>query len=259
MLEKTRTLRIALLLLVLFVVAMNSWLSQRRATEWRSPLWVALYPVNGDGSAHTTEYIRGLSAERFSPLEQFFSEEGARYSLMVDRPVVIKLAPEIRELPPAAPLHGSMLEVVLWSLRLRYWTWRVDNFKGPANARIFVVFHDPQLNNHLAHSTGLQKGMVGIVNAFADTPMEGSNNVVIAHEFLHLLGARDKYDLNNNLPLFPAGYAEPELEPRLPQNFAELMAGRIPLAGNEASIPESLQSVLIGEVTAREINWLPTL
>ena len=51
--------------------------------------------------------------------------------------------------------------------------------------RLFVVYFDPATSRTLAHSTGIQKGMLGIVNAFASADQEGSNAVVIAHELLH--------------------------------------------------------------------------
>ena len=34
------------------------------------------------------------------------------------------------------------------------------------------------------------------------------------------------------------------------------MGGRIPLSENESNIPSSLVSVVVGELTAREINWI---
>ena len=82
------------------------------------------------------------------------------------------------------------------------------------------------------------------------------NNVVITHEFLHTLGATDKYELANNQPIFPEGYAEPDQVPLLPQRFAEIMAGRTPVSATEAEIPPGLNSAVIDEKTAREINWL---
>lgn len=86
--------------------------------------------------------------------------------------------------------------------------------------------------------------------------MAKQNNVVIAHEFLHTLGATDKYDPATNQPLFPDGYANPTLDPLLPQQFAEIMAGRTPLSRNEAETPASLDDAVIGTKTAQEINWL---
>jgi hypothetical protein len=85
--------------------------------------------------------------------------------------------------------------------------------------------------------------------------MNGSNHVVIAHELLHTLGATDKYGPGNNQPRFPDGYAEPDRHPRLPQLYAELMAGRIALSETTAETPTQLDDVLIGPATAREIGW----
>jgi hypothetical protein len=61
--------------------------------------------------------------------------------------------------------------------------------------------------------------------------------------------------LINNQPLYPIGYAEPDLKPQLPQRAAELMAGRIPLSPTEAETPESLRQVVVGPLTAAEIGW----
>jgi hypothetical protein len=84
----------------------------------------------------------------------------------------------------------------------------------------------------------------------------GSNNVVLAHEMLHTLGATDKYDLQTTLPIFPDGYAEPNKNPRYPQESAELMAGRIPVSEKRAEIPDDLTQCTVGAATARELKWL---
>ncbi len=68
--------------------------------------------------------------------------------------------------------------------------------------------------------------------------------------------ATDKYDLSTGLPSFPDGYAEPDKQPLLPQQFAELMGGRIPLTEGAAEIPKSLRLTLIGQKTAQEIGWI---
>jgi len=96
--------------------------------------------------------------------------------------------------------------------------------------------------------------MIGIVNAYAGRREASFNNVIIAHEFLHTLGATDKYDPENGLPSFPLGFAEPERNPRYPQRFAEIMGGRIPLADDDAVIPDDLKKVVIGRQTAEEIR-----
>jgi hypothetical protein len=43
--------------------------------------------------------------------------------------------------------------------------------------------------------------------------------------------------------------------PLYPQDFAELMGGRIPQTETSAEIPKSLKHTLIGEITACEIGW----
>jgi hypothetical protein len=95
-----------------------------------------------------------------------------------------------------------------------------------------------------------------VVHAFADRRLRSGNNVVIAHEILHTLGASDKYDLATLAPLFPAGYAEPERSPRYPQMFTEIMAGRYALTATRYEMPESLDEVVVGQATALEIRWV---
>ncbi len=63
---------------------------------------------------------------------------------------------------------------------------------------LFVVaggtWSDPERTTAVPHSLGLQAGLLGVVYAFADETLDAPNNVVIAHEVLHTLGATDKYD-----------------------------------------------------------------
>jgi len=78
--------------------------------------------------------------------------------------------------------------------------------------------------------------------------------VVIAHEFLHTLGATDKYDRASAQPLAPDGLAEPDRSPLYPQKKAEIMGGRIPRTEDDAVVPQSLKYVVIGPLTAQEIR-----
>ncbi|MDT8388808.1 MAG: hypothetical protein RQ736_15000 [Thiogranum sp.] len=252
-----KTVRVTILLVVLFFVGMNSWLTQLRTTDWDDTLWVAVYPINGDGSAATQSYIDRLSRDSFESVETFLSTESERYGVSVNTPVTLRLAPQINEKPPAPPANPGTFSIMLWSLKLRYWAWRNDSFDGPQpDVQMYVVYHDPNLSNRVAHSLGLQKGMIGVVNAFAAADLTERNNVVIAHEFLHTVGASDKYDLSNNLPIYPDGYADPQRSPRFPQTHAEVMGGRVPVSELSATMPKSLRLCRIGDATAREIRWL---
>jgi len=234
-----RKVRITILLVVLFFVGMNTWLTQLRSTDWNDTLWMVVYPINGDDSQTAQKYINTLSADTFNGIESFLAAEAHRYGLSIDEPVTVRLAPQVHDRPPMPPENGSTLSIMLWSLKLRYWAFSHDNFDGPSpDIQMFVVYHDPARNGRLRHSLGIQKGMIGVVNAFASRAMASRNNVVITHEFLHTVGASDKYDLATSQPLFPDGYAEPERQPLYPQRLAEIMGGRIPLSDRRAIMPK---------------------
>ena len=252
-----KIIRIFILSILLIGVALGSWLTGKRSTSWEAPLWIAIYPINGDASTTAQKYIEQLKLQDFQSIEDFISEEAQEFNLLLKRPFTLKLAPQVKSLPPEPPRSGSAWEVILWSLKLRYWAYQANTFQGPApHIRIFVKYFDNQNEQPLAHSLGLEQGMLGVVNAFAAQKMTGSNAVVIAHEILHTLGASDKYDLQNGQPLYPEGYAEKNRVPRFPQEFAEIMGGKIPLSENNAAIPRGLEQVIIGKITAREIRWI---
>ena len=252
-----RILRIAFLLFVLLVVAQGAWIARARTTDWKEPLRVVIYPLNGDRSAAADAYIQTLRRDALEPIATFMRQQARAYNLPLRDPVEIYLAPRVESTPPPPPREASAPAVMLWSLRLRFWAWRNDGYSGPKpHVRMFVLYFAPLEKRRLAHSLGLQKGLIGVVNAFASTQMEGENNVVIAHELLHTFGATDKYDPATNQPRFPDGYAEPTANPLYPQSMAEIMAGRIPLSESRAEIPRDLELALIGARTAREISWL---
>lgn len=250
-----RKIRIALLLFVLFLVAAGTWLQQRRLTDWNEPLWVALYPIAGDTASTTRDYMQRLSAAHFAAIETFVAEQARDHGKRVSRPVKLLLGPAVDALPPPPPVNRSLLSVMAWSLQLRYWAWTHESDDLLGDVSLFVIYHDPEHSPRVPHSLGIKEGRIGVVHAFAGNDMTQSNNVVIAHEFLHTLGATDKYDPRSDLPQHPDGYAEPDRVPLYPQLRAEIMAGRIPVAADRAEIPRSLQQTAVGRVTAREIGW----
>ena len=250
-----RRLRIFVLLLILAFVALNAYFDRLYSTDWDIPLRVAVYPINGDGSDEAERFIRDRLEDDYTALEGFFATEAAEYDVEIEEPVRFRTAQQLREAPPLVEPGANPLQVAWWSLRMRYWAWRAP-VDGPApDVKLFVLYHDPRRAPTLPHSTGQQKGLFAIVHAFADRTMLGSNDVVVAHELLHTLGATDKYDLSSGQPTHPAGFADPEREPLYPQTEAELMGGRIPVSATNAEIPESLAQVIVGPETAREIGW----
>lgn len=74
-----KTIRVTILLIVLGFVGIDSWLTKQRTTDWDSTLWVALYPINGDGSTQSETYIQSLQEKDFIDIEQFMDREAKRY------------------------------------------------------------------------------------------------------------------------------------------------------------------------------------
>lgn len=253
-----KAVRITVLLFILFFVAVNTWLSQARSTDWKNSLWVKLYPINADGSVESASYISSLEADDFTAIESFVTRETVRYGKTLDRPLRVQLGYPIKEQPPVVAPGSGMFDVMIWSLKMRWWASRTAGEQDSIepDVRIFVRYHGPDHAFILENSVGLQKGMVGIVNAYASRRQQGSNNVIIAHEFLHTLGATDKYDPASGQPIPPDGLAEPDREPLYPQRYAEIMGGRIALAADDAIIPKSLKYTIIGPQTASEIRLI---
>jgi hypothetical protein len=253
-----KIVRVSLLLIVLAYVGSSAWFEQHRAHEWHEPQDIGIVPVIGDDSAATLAYVAQLEPREFSALESFMAEQAASYGLSLRDPVRVHLYAPIRSLPPAPPAPGHPLAAVWWSLKLRYYAARFGEVppRAATAVRMFVVYHDPARAPRLAHSAGLEKGLIAVAHLFAIGRMSGSNSVVVAHEYLHTLGATDKYDPATDAPLYPAGFAEPAQDPRYPQRYAEIMAGRRPLTPTSQEMPESLGQCVIGEATAAEIRWL---
>ena len=252
------TLRKGFLVYILIVVAAGAWLTQRRVASWERTLWVAIHPINADGSEVSRLHIAALERDAFAPVEEFINGEAKRFGLPLATAVGVSLGAPITEQPPVPPPAGNLLQVMWWSLKLRWWSWRVDRGERPptAKATVFVRYFDPETSPRLAHSLGLQKGMIGVVNAFASRRQTGSNQVIIVHELLHTLGAGDRYDPRTNEPAWPDGFADPTADPRYPQHRAEIMAGRIPVSPTRSETPHSLADVVVGRLTAGEIGWV---
>jgi hypothetical protein len=252
-------LRLWLLLALLAFVALGAWLERRRSTDWDEPLRVTVYPVAAPGAAGAVaDHLAQLGDPDFDAVETFLAEEAQAFGLALAEPVRVRVSHAAREAPPALPERPSRLGIAAWSLRLRWWAWRVqaNDPLPPPDIKVFAVHHPADARGPLPDSLGLAKGLTAIAHLYADPLAAGSNQVVLTHELLHTLGATDKYDRRSLQPLAPDGLGDPDRRPRYPQEYAEIMAGRIALSANRAEIPTDLDQVTMGTATAREIGWL---
>ena len=252
-----KTIRITLLLLILAYIGADTFLNNQRATDWKRSLRVVVYPINADGSDQSEEYINHLQTSHFDNINVLLESQSKKYNREIIEPLRIALAPQLKTLPPKIPETRSGLSVLWWSIKLRFWAWKDDNYAGPkAQIKAYALYFDPETHKSLKHSTGLKKSKLAINYLFANTEQTEQNNVVLLHEILHTLGASDKYDLSNGIPHYPEGFADSQQQPLYPQKKAEIMGGRIAISDSEAQIPSSLKSVVIGLQTAKEIGWI---
>jgi hypothetical protein len=250
-----KNLRYLILLLILLFVAVNEVVLKMRSTSWARPLQVHIYAVSGDARAASESYIDALTTADFKPIETFVNREARRYGISIDA-IEVEYHGRLESSPPQPPSGQNILENMWWSLRFRAWAWHHNwtSENDKSDVELYVNYFDTATSRSLRHSVGLQGGLIGIINAFADKSYRGSNHVVIIHELMHTLGATDKYGAGNQ-PVYPDGYAEPFRKPLYPQRKAEIMGGRIPLSPQQSQMPERLAEVVIGPYTAIEIKW----
>lgn len=222
---------------------------------WHEPLDVVIYPINGDGTLETHNYISSLSNNSFVEIDKWIAREAKRHGLAQAQPLRTVLGNKVKSVPPLLPEESGVLNVVWWGLKLRYWALRntPDNESNLRRVRVFVTYHAGE--EALPHSVGLQKGLIGVVHAFSLPEQSAQNNIVISHEILHTVGATDKYGWSGT-PMFPEGYANANRQPLYPQRYAEIMAGQIPTSTYSSYMARSLKSTRINDITAREIAWI---
>ena len=188
-------IRIIILLLILASVWKHFDNQKKIVSNWNGTQDVVITPINFDGARSTQAGINRLTASQFKEIDQFLNKQAQQYGLNLGSSVAIRLANPIDSKPPALPKIGaSRWDVALWSLKLRWWAWQnktSDSHIGQIN--LFVMYSSPKPRQRLPHSTGLQKGLIGLIHANANKNNHKRNNMIITHELLHIFGASDKY------------------------------------------------------------------
>ncbi len=250
------TIRLLILLAVLLFVGLGAWLDARRSTDWNGALRITVYPVSS-AEEPVQRYVASLDNSSYQEIEQFFAAEAARFGVAINEPVRIRLSLAATEPPPEPPRDAGMPRVIAWSLRMRFWAWRVqaNDPLPPPDIQVFALYHSATGEAPLPDSFGLRKGLMAVAHVYAERSAAGSNQVVLTHELFHTLGATDKYDPDTGEPRVPEGLGDPRSEPRYPQRTGEIMAGRIAIGPNETAMPDNLRQMRVGPLTAEEIGW----
>lgn len=250
-------LRVAILLIILAIVYQQTTLQKRLTQSWNTPLEVMIFPINADGSTASETYLQSLDTEKLTDMQKFMSKQSQVHGLWTDKPVNFHLDKSVIDLPPTRPDGSSLFQNIAWSLKFRNWSRKHKKKQAKiSQIKIYFLLHDPATHPRLPHSAGLQKGLIGVVYAYADKQYAIQNNIITVHELLHTLGATDKYNLATGEPIFPDGYANPVKTPLLPQRNTEIMGGRRAISATKSEMPRSFSKVVIGKKTATEIGWL---
>ena len=250
--------RLWLLLAVLVFVALGAWLDRSRSRDWDDTLRITVYPIAQTADPSVVAYARGLQPADFAAVEEFFADESTDFGVQLEQPVRIRVSQAARTAPPVLPRQPSMLDAIVWSLRTRWYAAKVawDDPLPTPDIQVFALYLPLARNSSpMPDSVGLSKGLIAVAHLYGHPDAAGSNAVVITHEVLHTLGATDKYDLASGQPLAPAGLGEPGRAPMYPQEFGEIMAGRIATGPSTSMIAGSLDDMLVGPETAAEIGW----
>ena len=145
-----------------------------------------------------------------------------------------------------------MLQNMWWSLKLRMYARRSVAClpaSAPPQIRIFVLYHDPSFTQSVPHSVGMQKGLVGVVHAFAEREMtrpttwsSRTRSCTRSAPPTNTIRKRWRRCFRSVTPNRNASRC-------YPQTLTEIMAGRSRVDAQHFEMPESLAEVVVGAAT----------
>jgi hypothetical protein len=247
---------LSVLLLLVTVYGAHDWADRRSRTSWQRPLRVVLVLVEREPVPAST---LALLTTRSFELERRLAEEYARHTGRDFTPVELTVRGPVRASspPPSADGDGAFA-LIRHSIALWRWTSALDaraRVEFGYDSRIYLVLA-PSDRIAFVEGESEYRGRVGVAQAALGPTSVDFALFVAAHELFHTLGATDKYD-GVGRALFPQGFAEPRRVPLFPQVAAEVMSRNVPLNAESERAPDTLNELVVGDVTARELGWAP--
>jgi hypothetical protein len=255
MMKKSKQIRVLILLLALVPLTWLAFVEADHRPDWQETMSVVIYPHDASREQTLGAWLDALDIEHYRDIETYMAMQAARYDLPLAQPFSLVLGQPLSRSPPPPPANGSSWQRLRWAAALRWWHLRFDRQGLDPDIVIVARYHGFNGPANL-HSIGMPRPRLALVNLIAHPELDDYNQLKIAHELLHTVGASDLYHPRSGLPDYPAGYAHATQHPLYPQDEAELMAMKIPQAPDQARSALNLAETTIGTLTAREIGWL---
>ena len=172
-----RTLRIAILLVVLAIVAGGAWLDRQRTTSWEHTVWVGAFPVNADGSAAAADYISRPRRRAAATGRRFHRARSAplrRRARCADRDQALSAvggaaAATRRRCRAVRPHRVGRCGCATTARRPS----TASSARG-RRSRCSCCTTTRRASPVLPHSLGLQRGLMGVVHLFATRSADGA-------------------------------------------------------------------------------------
>ncbi len=262
--SRAKTIRIGFLLTVLAGVLLFAWrdVSRRNArNEWRDPLSVGVVILDASGP------VSALDPAAVATLHSGIGALGNRLSREYERyhTTTRSMIQTVPYGPVAVDAAPPQLEADDWWSLVKY-TWDVQRYVWNVDSRAAVPSRGLDSRIYIVatpvrdaaakwvEGASQQGGRFGFAVVELDESTVDLVLFVAAHELMHTLGASDKYTASGTL--IPDGLGDPEQKPLFPQRYAEVMARNRVLGPGREVVPETLDELRVGRLTAREIGWL---
>ncbi len=263
--RRTRQLFVLFLFTVFCYLAIGYWREERRRLDPSTTISVAVFQF-GSAEALASPLVRRLNdpASEFAigQVGPWYARERERLTAQAMTPVrVSTFGPwTVGVQPPRlADEDDPAWKQALLSFQYPRYFHGLARDQGADpdrwDVRVYVVYGTGS-SDLAAHSRGSSRGRVAVAFVDAEEKNPAYAQLTVAHELAHVLGAEDLYDPVTFRAVIPRGLAEPGLEPRYPQDFAEVMALDRATSPTTEEEVWSLDQVVIGYHTATLIGWM---